>query len=338
MVDIIIGYADPAEQLIHILPPIYDKLKSTIMIFKDKLESISEIVMPEFRKLINTAWVNQTNYSDLLLIHINGFYNKEIEEWNKARSDKLNPHVIGPGDEGHSEITHYEFINKYRQSYISPIPYSDYTTEFEWAPEKQKEIDVLLDIEETTIQLEMLVYLKFWEADLIIKKLYQLARLLNKEHYDWYFKISESSRDKNSTGSRQEIIRERIRDKIKPHSEPIYQLFKNSYISQLRNAIAHSNYSFQGRNIHLYNYVESDPSCQLRYITFDNWVEIIHSTIIIHNAYISMNNFINSIFGKIAMENENTLTIRITERDNTQYKLPVEYRSRWKDWNYKQKE
>ena len=180
----------------------------------------------------------------------------------------------------------------------------------------------------------MLVYLKFWEADLIIKKLYQLVRLLNKEHYDWYFKIS--SRDKNSTGSRQEIIRGKIRDRIKPFSETIYLLFKNTYISQLRNSIAHSNYSFQGRNIHLNNYIESDPSAQLKYITFDNWVEIFHSTLVLHNAYIAMNNFINNFYGKVAMENDNTLTVRITDLDKKQYNLQVEYRPKWKDWNYKQ--
>jgi hypothetical protein len=214
---------------------------------------------------------------------------------------------------------------------------SDYLKEFEWEPDKQKRIDALLDIEETTIQLEMLVYLKFWESNSIIKKLYQLARLINKESYDWYFKISESARDKGSTGTRQEIIRELIRDKIRSFSEIIYLLIKDSYKSQLRNAIAHSQYSFQGRNIHLYNYIESDPNSQLRSIPFDSWIDIFHSTLVLHNSYVEMNNLINQRYGKIAMENDNTLSIRITDQKGKQYELPIEYRIKWKDWDYKKK-
>jgi len=300
------------------------------MIFKEKLESLSKEISPEFRKLVNFAWLNQTHYSDLLLIHINGFYEESVEKWNSVHEKKLNPHVIGPGHEGHSEITHYEFINKYRQSYLTSIPFSDYLKEFEWKPENQERIDALTDIEETTIQLEMLVYLKFWEADSIIKKLYQLARIINKEYYDWYFKIANGS-----TGSRQKIIRELIRDKIKPFSETIYLLIKDSYKSQLRNAIAHSQYSFQGRNIHLNNYIESDPNAQIKSISFDKWIEIFHSTLILHNSYIEMNNIINQRYGKIAMENDNTLSIRITDRDGKQYERPIEYRPRWRDWNYR---
>lgn len=305
------------------------------MIFKDKLQEISNKTSPEFEKLVNSAWLNQTFYSDLLLIHINGFHELDILKWNNGKSKQLNPHVIGPGQEGHSEITHYEFINKYRQSFLLDTPYNEYLKEFEWAPEKQKRIDALLDIEETSIQLEMLVYLKIWEADLIIKRLYQLVRLINKEPYDWYFKISEFSRDNTATGTRQEIIRTKIRDKIKPYSESIFQLLKNTYISQLRNAIAHSQYSFQGRNIHLYNSNESNSASQLKSITFDNWVDIFHSTVILHNLYIEMDNFINTLYGKIAMENDNTLMVRITQKNNSQQTHPVEYRYKWKDWNYK---
>lgn len=306
------------------------------MIFKDKLEDISNKITPEFKKLINLAWLNQTYYSDLLLIHINGFYESDIIKWNAGNSIKLNPHVIGPGKEGHSEITHYEFINKYRQSFIYDKPYTEYLREVDRSIEKPQRIETLVDIEETTIQIEMLIYLKFWEADLIIKKLYQLARLINKENYDWYFKILESSRDKTATGTRQEIIRNKIRDKIKPYSETIYQLIKKTYISQLRNAIAHSKYSFLGRNIHLNNYIKSDPASQLGSISFDDWVDIFHSTLVLHNEYLDMNNFINKLYGEIASENDNTLTVRIIEKNNKEYKLPVEYRYKWKDWNYKQ--
>jgi len=308
------------------------------MIFKDQLESISKEINPEFRRLINYAWLNQTYYTDLLLVHINGFYEPNIIKWNKSRKNKLNPHVIGPGSEGHSENTHYDFINNYRQQFLSDLPYQVYIKEFEWSEEKEKQtkIQTLMEIEETTIHLEMLIYLKIWEADLIIKKLYELTRIINGEHYDWSFQINESNRDCNSTGTRQEIIRKMIRNKLRPYSEKIFQLLRTSYITQLRNSIAHSKFSFQGRNIHLNNYIEGDQSSQLKTITFDNWIQIFHSTLVLYNSYIGINNSINDFYGKIATENDNVLLIRITEKDNKQYTLPIEYRPRWKDWNYKQ--
>ncbi len=308
------------------------------MIFKDKLEKIKNEINPEFQKLINYAWLNQTYYTDLLLVYVNGFFEQNILNWNKTNKNKLNPHVIGPGVEGHSEDTHYAFINKYRHEFLTSVPYQEYLKKIEWSNKKEDQIRIqnLADFEESTIHLEMLIYLKIWEADLVIKKFYELSRMINGENYDWYFKISNSNRDSNSTGTRQEIIRNKIRDKLKPYSEKIFQLLKNSYCPQLRNSIAHSKFSFQGRNIHLNNFIEGDPRSQLKTMTFDKWVEIFHSTIVIYNSYIKINNAINDFYGKIAMENDNVLLIRITEKNNKQYVLPVEYRTKWKDWNYKQ--
>ncbi len=102
----------------------------------------------------------------------------------------------------------------------------------------------------------MLIYLKFWEADSTIKKLYQFVRILHGEPYDWYFKISESNRDKNSTGKRQDIILLKIRNRLKEFSSTLYQVIKDTYKTQIRNSIAHSNYSFLSRNIHLNNFIK----------------------------------------------------------------------------------
>lgn len=309
------------------------------MIFKDQLERIKKEINPEFQKLINYAWLNQTHYADLLLVHINGSYDQNILKWNKRKEIKLNPHVIGPGSEGHSEDTHYDFINNYRQQFLTNIPYQDYLKEHIWSDDKNKQIRIqnLLEIEETTIHLEMLIYLKIWESDSIIKKLYELTRLIYGENYDWYFRINESNRDNKASGNRQSIIRKMIRNRLKPFSEKIYEILKNTYITQLRNSIAHSKYSFQGRNIHLNNFVQDDQSAQLKALTFDEWIQIFHSTLVIHNSYLEMNNFINNFFGKVAMENDNQLLIRITEMDKKQYTLPIEYRPKWKDWNFKQR-
>ena len=181
----------------------------------------------------------------------------------------------------------------------------------------------------------MLIYLKVWESDLFIKRLYQFARIINNEHYDWYFKISESSRDRTSNGTRQNIIRSKIKDRFKIKSPIIYNLLKNTYNTQIRNSIAHSNYSFLNRYIHLNNFIKSDPFSQNKSITFDEWINIFHSTLILHNLYIGMISAINERYLEIAKLNGNVLKIMVTESSGKQYELPLEYHPDSDNWIYK---
>jgi hypothetical protein len=305
------------------------------MIFIDKLREREKILNPEFDRLIELAWHNQSHKGDLLLLHINGFYEESINKNNAFSDKKYNPHVIGPGREGHSELTHYSFIDKYRKANISKLNFSEYLKLHDYTSERSQEIDELVDLEETGIQLEMLVYLKFWEADMIIKKLYQFVRILYGEPYDWYFKVQESSRAKNSSGSRHDIIRLKIRDRLQKHSQIVYDLITNTYKTQIRNSIAHSNYSFQGRIIHPNNFIEGDPSAQLQYITFDEWIDIFHNTLVLHNQYIRMNNEIKYFYAGIAKKNGNEMEIRVTEKNGEQYPIILEYRPEWEEWTPK---
>lgn len=305
------------------------------MIFIDKLKEFDEKLGTEFDRLINLVQKKQPHFGDLLLIYMNGFYNETILQFNQRSEKKYNPHMIGPGNMGHSEIAHYSFIHKYITTHISNVTYPDYLKLHQWTPEKREEIEKLLDIEETSIQLEMLIYLKFWEADLVIKKLYQFVRLLNGESYDWYFKVQESSRDKDCTGSRQDIVRLKIRDRLKAISPILYGLINSTYKTQIRNSIAHSNYSFQGRQINLNNKIKNDPAAQLHRVTFDEWVDIFHGTIALHNQYVKMNNMINDIYTKRVKNGENKVEVMITEKDNNKYPLYVEYIEELKDWKYR---
>jgi len=212
------------------------------------------------------------------------------------RSEKLNPHVIGPGKEGHSENAHYKFIHEYRTKNIHDLDYTEYLKLHIYNPERNEEIEKLLKFERNSIQVEMLIYLKFWEADLIIKKLYQFTRAIHGEPYDWHFKIKESNRDSTVTGSRQEIIRLKIRDRLKEHSLPLHDHLKMCYNTQTRNSIAHSKYSFIGRNIHPNNYIKSDPSHQLRCLTFDQWVDMFNGTLVLYNEYIRLKGRVNDFY------------------------------------------
>ncbi len=303
------------------------------MIFKDKLEEKGKLIRPEINRLLDIALKNQSHTGDLLLFYINGFHHEEILTWNSRHQERiLNPHVIGPGDEGFSEYAHYSFINEYRTRCISKLNYSEYLKLHEWTQKRSDEIQKLVYIEATTIQLEMLIYLKFWEADMIIKRLYQFIRALNGEYYDWYFRVSKSNRDKGSTGTRQDIIRKEIRDKIKPYSGILYQIIKDTYKTQVRDSIAHSNYFFQGRHIRLNNYIKEDPHADKKVLSFDDWIDMFHNTLALFDEYIRMNNLINDHYAKIASEHNNIIEILITEKDGKQYPLNVRHDPERKRW------
>ena len=82
------------------------------MIFKDVLNQIGSELRPEFDKVLELAYKNQSHIGDLLLIKINGFYDGELAASSIAQTDNINPHVIGPGQMGLSEDAHYSFIHK----------------------------------------------------------------------------------------------------------------------------------------------------------------------------------------------------------------------------------
>lgn len=302
------------------------------MIFLEKLQEREKVIEVEFDRLIAIAYKNQTHPGDLLLLHVNGFFDLNTVKSNKFYNENKSLYSIGPGIEGLSERTHSNFINQYRNNNISPFTYLDYLKLIEWSPERQNEINQLNQIEEIGIQLEMLIYIKFWEADSIIKKLYQFVALLNGEPYHWNFKIENSPKDKDNTGSRRKILSSKIRDKIKNHSEVLFNLFKNTYKPQIRNSIAHSNYSMMGRHIQLNNFVENDPFAQIVALSFDEWVDIFHDTMILYNQYKRLDNSINKLYGNIATQNNNEMQVRITDNKGKQSFFMLTYRPEWNDW------
>ncbi|WP_457616658.1 hypothetical protein [Lutibacter sp.] len=281
------------------------------MIFKDLLEKYHSDLRSEFEKILDLGLKKQFYSGDLLLWKINGFYKKDLENFKSHENTKLNPHVIGTGIKGYSEQTHYEFINQYRHLAISEFTFVEYLEKIECGAGKK--IDDLILSESISIQLEMLIYLKIWEADLIIKKFYELTRILNGEPYDWYFKIAESSRDKNATGTRQEIIRKLIRNKLENTSPFLKEYINSIYRTQIRNSIAHSNYSITGRNINLNNYIKKDPAAQLHNIKFNDWHKIFHKLLLLYNEYIWLENRVNDIYVEKFSKGEK-IEILVTEK------------------------
>lgn len=303
------------------------------MIFKDKLKDVHNSLATEFEKLFKLAWDNQSFPTDLLLIVANGWHDPSLEGMKTSKGKPMSQYVVGPGSEGHSDETHYTFIHDYRQKF-SEYSLEEYLKLHVWSSERREEIDALLSEEEMTIHLETLVYLKIWEGDFFIKRWFQFVQALNGESYDWHFKIQNSNRDVGN-GTRQDLIRKQIRDRIKPFSEPIFDSFKTAYQTQIRNAIAHSNFSFLGRNMHLHNYVKEDPASQLHNLEFDNWIEMFHTTLVLHNFSIWLKDRINTVYAQMFEHNPESALIRITKEDGTETFYPLMYIPEREKWTWK---
>jgi hypothetical protein len=283
------------------------------MLFKSILNQKTAEIQPEFDKFFNDVVNNQTHLGDFLLIYLNGFYNSEVFEWTNV--EKPSPYAIGPNKEGHSENIHHEFLGDYLQKSLSDQKYQDYLEFHKFSPERAYEIEKLAEKEANSIQYEMLIYLKIWEMDSFIKKYYQLTRLISGQEYDWYFSIAESNRDKKATGTRETIIRKLIRDKLIDSYPKIYAAIKNAYKTQLRNSIAHSKYSLHGRYIHLNNYVKEDPASQTEVISFDEWIDIIHDTIIMYTQLTRLFVMADALYNNIVTHTGKTTEIRITRNE-----------------------
>ncbi len=304
------------------------------MLFVDKLKEKDALIRPEFESFFAEIIKNQPHPGELLIWINNGFYNPDVLKFEGKDGKKLNPLVIGPGSIGHSEDAHYRFIHKYRTQYLYEKNFTEYVKLLEWTPERRKEIDGLIEFEETTIQLEMLIYLKFWESDSIIKTFYELTRLVSGETYDWYFKVQESNRDKDATGNRQDLILKHIKPKLKERFPKMWDAINEAYKPQLRNSIAHSNYSFQGRNIHPNNYIENDQYNTIQNVTFDEWIEIFHTLISFHNSYIWLKNKVNRFYAEHALANGNMIEVIVREKEGKEYPICLSYRPEFEDWRF----
>jgi len=280
------------------------------MLYLNKLEKLTEQLNPEFNLLFQKTLENQKNIGDLLIVYNN--FSKSI-----ILPKGYSPFVMGLNFEGFSERTHYDFINTYRKNNLI----------------ENESIDISKKQKELSIQIEMLIYLKIWECDSFIKKLYQITRLLNGEPYDWNFRITYDNHDSTATGTRQKILREKIRDKFKSHFPNLFMAFKKSYVTQIRNAVAHSQYYILDNVIGFNNYVENSKYSNLSRLTFKAWSEIFHTTLIIYNEYILFINKINKYYISESLKSNNDIPIKV--KDNDSWKnYHLKYINKVKRWQW----
>lgn len=128
-----------------------------------------------------------------------------------------------------------------------------------------------------TLTIELMIYSHLWESKHNLANFKKLADFCDSKPYDWNVKIPEDSKYK--------FVKDNIREVFKKHNLKIYDIFKDCYISQLRNAFAHSLYHFSlnGNNLVFENYD------RVKYLTqelsFDDWTIIFLKSALLQNTY-----------------------------------------------------
>lgn len=159
----------------------------------------------------------------------------------------LNPYVIDSFEDKRKENTRIDFLVEFLRIYYS---FADQATK--------------VDDNYYRLNLELMIYSHIWEAEPYLKKLYRLAELVSKDSYAWEVQVPEMSKHL--------FIRNDIKAVIKNKKLTLADIITKSFHTSLRNAFAHSQYSFNNyqKCIDLYTY-KGDDSWDIKLISFDDW-------------------------------------------------------------------
>jgi len=282
------------------------------MLYKEILESQFKRVSEAIGELFVTARKNQTHENDLLAILVNGFYDESIKE----ASGNHSPFLIGPHFQHYAELTQYEFYHLYRITNIKNIKQKEYL-DFIKATEKESMYSL-------GTQLELMIYLKIWESNRFLERLYKLTQLALGNNYDWHFQIEKDD-------SRQDLIRNEIRNPLKEICPKFFQLIKDIYLSQIRNAVAHSQFYIVGTGISFLNY---DPQrhAPINHMKIEEWEYRFHLLALMYNEYIRNISIHNYLYIRKSRNTSNGLTLRMTELNQTTKSNEIIYAKNPQRW------
>lgn len=286
------------------------------MLYLDRLKFFEKEAEIAVGSLFTKAEKNQDHENDLLLVLIHGHYNDTFKQ--------LSPYMFGDGREGLADQAQYDFFHSFRTSYITKDNRQDFITSLDVDKHKaMKQYHIIT-------QLELLIYLKFWESDYILKQLYNLSsNLLNNKAYDWH-------KDMKSAGKKS-LIEDLIIKASKNKAPKFYNYISTIYSRQIRNAAAHSQFWLSGDNLNFNNF-DPQEGHMLKTLQITEWEDIFHKTIQFYNFFIAKRNELNKRFFVEAEDKHFGKQIRIVKNDGTiQFEwlkcIPFPYRWQWyKSW------
>jgi hypothetical protein len=261
------------------------------MLRQKNIEKYDLYVKHAINELFKTAFTNQMHENDLVLVLINGTKNNYPEETLKRL--KITNYQIGHDIVHFRYSTFIDFFNQYKMI----------RDEEDYEDIENKQL-----FHETMIQMQLLSYMKFWETDLILKRLLNLSRLCQKKEYLWDIKQKELN-------NRRKLVKDEIQEPIQTLCPKFYAFIDDVYSRQLRNAIAHSQYYIIFDEISLTN-MDENQYYHLNNISYSRWDEIFTKIILMHNHMISNLNKYHSFYVKKVKEKHNGLLVYFPEKTN----------------------
>ncbi len=263
------------------------------------------------RELFITASKNQRHSGDLLLVILEGHYKPNKFNFAKLSANaathgmKLLEYDIEDNDVIWPEVETNNVIKIIADGYNC--------TSSEFIAETQN-INDTKDGEKinqywkhvyTVVGLEFLIYLKVWEMDSYIRKLFQISELAIGNGYDWYLETANKTKiDPTLHKIAKNELRDRLIKNLKTaNCNQLALLIEDSFSGNLRNAIAHSQYYLINQNIDLVKYNE--------YVTVDAWLNKLYPlTLAIYKT------FIDEVYNT-------TLPQYVNHADKHMHKVPV---------------
>jgi hypothetical protein len=176
----------------------------------------------------------------------------EGEYWERysKMSGNLNPFVIDSRMDRYKDETRLTFLTEFLTQYYS------------FGNGNQEVADVLYRMHN-----ELMVYCHIWESKPFLKKLFRISSIVAGEEYDWHVEVPDMSKHK--------FIIDVIRPKFENDLPCLVDIMKKGFHKSLRNAFAHSEYSFDTMNDHKRIWLDTytGKSWDIQEISFNDWSE-----------------------------------------------------------------
>lgn len=197
---------------------------------------------------------------------------------------------------------------------------SDFLTLFYAFPSSQ----VATDDNEQRIHMELMIYTHIWESKPFLKKLFRLANLYNGSAYEWNAVVPDMGKH--------DFIRMRIRDVFASKNHSMAGIITSGFHTSLRNAFAHSEYSFDTphNRIWLDNY--KGANWELQEVSYDDW-----SRRFVYSALLSYHLLVQAHTKRISIIQDlgtNTFQIDHPTKTGGINKETIEYRLQFDSFNF----
>ncbi|WOC50960.1 hypothetical protein BPO_0313 [Bergeyella porcorum] len=215
------------------------------MITKERFTEIKNEVEVELKNTFDELEINCPN--ELKAFLARGEYNDKY--MNSKYLKNHVPYVISNNKDIFKDMDRIEFLSNFLNNFYS----------FDNASS--------LNDDKYRMHIELMLYCHIWESKNFLKQISRLAILVDKNCYEWDVK--------SPTNSKFKYIRDNIKKHFNKKQNSLSHIIDKGYHSSLRNAFAHSDYSFNlyngNKKINLNNY--GGKKWEMREISFDEWSE-----------------------------------------------------------------